>query len=128
MSAKNRIEIAKALLLDAKILILDEPTSALTKPECERFFEVIKKLKAQGCGIVYISHKMDEIFRLADRITVLRDGKHVGTAEATALPERELIRWMVGRELNDQFPARATDQGAERLSVEGSLGAPPSTA
>ena len=118
MSVKNRIEIAKALSLNARIIIMDEPTSALTKPECEKFFDLIDMLKASGCGIIYISHKMDEIYRLADRITVLRDGKWIGTANASELPRGEFVRWMIGRELTDQYPARTTQAGKLRLSIK----------
>ncbi|MBI3558401.1 MAG: sugar ABC transporter ATP-binding protein [Deltaproteobacteria bacterium] len=118
MSVKNRIEIAKALSLDARIIIMDEPTSALTKPECENFFELIEMLKASGCGIIYISHKMDEIYRLADRITVLRDGKWIGTANAAELSQGAFVHWMIGRELVEQFPARNPSLGEIRLSLK----------
>jgi ABC-type sugar transport system ATPase subunit len=118
LSVKNRIEIAKALAWDARILVMDEPTSALSEPEVLRLFDLIAQLKARGCGIVYISHRMEEIYRLADRITVLRDGRYVGTREASRLPSSELIRWMIGRELRTQFPVRTADQGPERLRVE----------
>ena len=82
LSVKNRIEIAKALAFDARIFIMDEPTSALSRPEVDKLFAIVGQLKARGCGIVYITHRMEEIYRIADRITVLRDGRHVGTAPA----------------------------------------------
>ena len=104
LSVKNRIEIAKALAWNARIFVMDEPTSALSEPEVVRLFELIGQLQARGCGIIYISHRMEEIYRIADRITVLRDGKYIGTSAASALPESELIRWMIGRELNDPLP------------------------
>ncbi|MBI3542122.1 MAG: sugar ABC transporter ATP-binding protein [Deltaproteobacteria bacterium] len=117
MSVKNRIEIAKALSVNSRILIMDEPTSALTQPECEKFFELIAALRRRGCGIVYISHKMDEIYRLADRITVLRDGAWVGTADACSLPENEFVHWMIGRQLTEQYPARSAKPGNVALEV-----------
>jgi ribose transport system ATP-binding protein len=128
LSVKNRIEIAKALAWNARIFVMDEPTSALSEPEVVRLFEIIRRLQAQGSGIVYISHRMEEIYRVADRITVLRDGRAIGTSAASALPEADLIRWMIGRELNTQFPPRENTAGPERLRVEGlSVLAPGST-
>jgi ABC-type sugar transport system ATPase subunit len=118
LSVKNRIEIAKALAWNARIFVMDEPTSALSEPEVVRLFELIGQLQARGCGIVYISHRMEEIYRVANRITVLRDGRHIGTSAASALRESDLIRWMIGRELNTQFPARNAAPGPERLRVE----------
>ena len=117
IAVQQQVEIAKALTFAARILIMDEPTSALSEPEVERLFALIETLKARGCGILYISHKMEEIYRVADRITVLRDGVRVGTASRADLPPTELIRWMVGREIGQQFPRRAVPAGAERLSV-----------
>jgi len=119
LSVKNRIEIAKALAFNAKIIVMDEPTSALSRPEVERLFGLIGQLKKRGCGIVYITHRLEEIYRIADRITVLRDGRWVGTAPANELPEHDLIRWMIGRELSSQFPERKAKLGEERLRVEG---------
>lgn len=106
LSVKNRIEIAKALAFDARILVMDEPTSALTSAEAEKLFTLMEALKRRGCGIIYISHKMEEIYRVADRITVLRDGKWVGTATVQQCPEPRLIQWMIGRELSEYIPAR----------------------
>lgn len=119
VAVQQLVEIAKALRLEARILIMDEPTSALTEPEVDRLFALIASLKARGCGIVYISHRMEEIYRVADRITVLRDGARIGTARRESLPPAELVRWMVGRELAQQFPRRAVPAGAERLRVCG---------
>ena len=85
LSVKNRIEIAKALAFNARIFIMDEPTSALSGPEVDKLFGLIRQLKTRGCGIIYITHRMEEIYRIADRITVLRDGRHVGTAPAGQL-------------------------------------------
>lgn len=105
LSMKNRLEIAKALVFDARILVMDEPTSALNQTEAQKLFTLIDTLRHRGCGIVYISHKMEEIYQLADRITVLRDGCLVGTAPVAECPEPTLIQWMVGRELSDRIYA-----------------------
>jgi ABC-type sugar transport system ATPase subunit len=117
VAVQQLIEIAKALAFAARILIMDEPTSALTDPEVERLFALIGSLKARGCGIIYISHKMEEIYRVADRITVLRDGSRIGTAAREGLPPQELVRWMIGRELSQQYPRRSVPPGTELLSV-----------
>jgi len=118
ISIQQMIEIAKALSYESRIIIMDEPTSALTDPEVERLFSIIKNLKSRGCGIVYISHRMEEIYKIADRITVLRDGKYIGTAPVNDLPQKELIRWMVGREISDYFPRHSLNLGDERFKVE----------
>ncbi len=115
---QQQIEIAKALSHNARVLVMDEPTSALATPEVKRLFQVIEDLKHRGCGIVYITHKMEEIERLADRITALRDGRLVGSAPAAELPIARLIKWMVGREVHQQFPPYRSHIGAERLRVE----------
>jgi D-xylose transport system ATP-binding protein len=101
---QHLVEIAKALTHEARILVLDEPTAALTESEAEVLFGILDRLRAQGAGIVYISHKLDEVFRLADRITVLRDGRTVGTNAASAIDTQRLIALMVGREVADIFP------------------------
>ena len=118
ISAQQTIEIAKALSFEAQIIIMDEPTSALTEPEVERLFRTIEDLKSRGCAIVYISHKMEEIYRIADRITVLRDGQYIGSAAAAELPRAELIKWMVGRAINEQFPRHTPNFGGVRLKVK----------
>ena len=97
---------------------MDEPTSSLNSPEVQHLFSLISDLKAQGCGIVYITHKMEEIERIADRITVLRDGCLVGTALASELPPAKLVHWMVGREMGEQFQRIARTAGKERLRLE----------
>ena len=130
IGAQQLIEIAKALSYDAKVIVMDEPTSALSAPEVERLFALIEQLKARGCGIVYITHKMEEIERIADRITVLRDGRLVGSAPAAQLPPAKLVEWMVGREVDQQFPRHVPHIGRERLrvedfTVEGGRGAKP---
>ena len=113
------VEVAKALSLKARLLILDEPTSALSETEIERLFAVIAALKSQGVTMIYISHKLDEIFQMADRVTVLRDGEYVGTVEMSKTNQRELIRMMVGRSLNELFPKGSVTIGEEVLRVEG---------
>ena len=112
-------EVAKALSLNTQLLILDEPTSALSQTEIERLFEVIADLKARGVTMIYISHKFDEIFRLADRITVLRDGRYITTALRSETTESRIIQAMVGRELSDFFPKDTTPQDSEIMRVEG---------
>ncbi|WP_394828588.1 sugar ABC transporter ATP-binding protein [Pendulispora albinea] len=118
ISTQQLVEIAKALAAKANVLLLDEPTSALREPEALRLFDRIEALKRQGKGIVYVSHKMDEIYRLADRITVLRDGAWVGTRAASELPAHDLVAWMLGRHLpsGEHASAAAADV---LLSVEG---------
>ena len=111
IGTQQLIEIAKALNQDAKIIVMDEPTSALNTPEVERLFQLIAELKARGCGIVYITHKMEEIGRIADRITVLRDGRLIGTAPASHLPLPKLIEWMVGRDIQEQETRSITHPG-----------------
>ena len=99
ISLQQMIEIAKALARRADIVVMDEPTSALNEPEVQRLFECISELKSQGCGVVYITHKLEEVYQIADRITVLRDGHRVASGPAADLPADALIRHMVGREL-----------------------------
>lgn len=112
---QQMVEIAKALSRKSRVLILDEPTSALTPREVETLFGLIRNLKSKGVGLVYISHKMEEIFQLADRMTVLRDGKTVHTANADQLTESQLITHMVGRELNGLYPPKPTALKSETL-------------
>ena len=114
---QQAVEIAKALLLDARILVMDEPSAALTLKDVERLFAVIRELKSQGIGIIYISHRLDEIFEIADRVMVLRDGEHVGTELAAALTRERMIEMMVGRKLEDEFPKQPAERGEARLVV-----------
>ena len=93
------VEIAKALAFDAAVVIMDEPTSALSDSEVERLFRVIADLRKAGTSVLYISHKMNEVFTLADRVTVLRDGQFVATASRVETSAEEVVRWMVGREI-----------------------------
>ncbi len=113
------VEVAKALSLETRLLILDEPTSALSETEIEHLFDVVQRLKQAGVTMIYISHKLDEIFRVADRVTVLRDGELIGTREVGQTDQRELIRMMVGRSLTDLFPKTAAATGEDVLRVEG---------
>ncbi|WP_328591365.1 sugar ABC transporter ATP-binding protein [Brevibacillus migulae] len=115
---QQMVEIAKALSMQADILVLDEPTAALTDREIEKLFEVIAALKAKGVGMIYISHRMEEIFQISDRITVLRDGKYIGTRNTKETDMDELVRMMVGRDINDRFPKIEITPGEERLRVE----------
>ena len=112
------VEIAKALSQDAKILVLDEPTAALTESEVETLFGILKSLRERGVGMIYISHKLDEVFKMSDRITVLRDGKTVATHAAGDTDKNTIIAAMVGREVGDIFPAAEHDHGATALRVK----------
>ncbi len=113
------VEIARALGCDASIVIMDEPTAAISRHETEALFAAIRTLRERGVAIVFISHKMDEVFRIADRITVLRDGRHVATAPARELNERDLIALMVGREVDGPRRRERAGRGETLLSVEG---------
>lgn len=119
VSDNQLVEIAKAISLDADVIIMDEPTSALTDREVEQLFKVIVDLKSHGKGIIYISHKMDEIFKISDEITVLRDGEYIATKVASDTNNKELISMMVGRELKDIFPKDRAEAKEVLLSVRG---------
>jgi ABC-type sugar transport system ATPase subunit len=114
---QQAVEIAKALALDARILVMDEPTAALTTREVEKLFAVIRDLKAHGLGIVYVSHRLAEIEALADRVTVLRDGRRVATLPRAEAPRDRLIELMVGRRIDQEFPPRQVAVGPRRLVV-----------
>jgi ribose transport system ATP-binding protein len=116
---QQMIEIAKALLTDAKVIIMDEPTAALTEKEIRKLFEVIASLKKEGVSMVYISHRMEEIFTICDRITVMRDGKTVDTKPIPETNFDEVVKKMVGRELTDRFPKREATPGETVLQVKG---------
>ncbi|BAE74239.1 galactoside ABC transporter ATP-binding component [Sodalis glossinidius str. 'morsitans'] len=117
VSQMQIIEIAKAFSYDAKIVIMDEPTSSLTEKEVNHLFSIIRKLKARGCGIVYISHKMEEIFQLCDEITILRDGQWIATQPVEGLSMDQIIAMMVGRSLSQHFPDRISEPGEVMLEV-----------
>jgi ABC-type sugar transport system ATPase subunit len=114
---RQRVEIAKALSRSARVLILDEPTAALGEADVERLFELVRRLRERGVGIVYISHRMVEIFELADRVTVLRDGRFVGTRDVAATTEGELVAMMVGRTIENFFPKTPAEIGAPILEL-----------
>lgn len=116
---QQMIEICKALMVDAKVIIMDEPTAALTQSETKVLFEVIENLRKKGVSIVYISHRMEEIFELCDRISVLRDGTYVGTKNIPETNMNEIVKLMIGREIGERYPARNTEIGQEVLKVEG---------
>ena len=118
------VEIAKALSLEARIVVMDEPTAALTPREVEGLSRVIEELKAQDIGIIYISHRLDEIEQFADRMTVLRDGKHVATKPMDQVGREEMIEMMVGRSLDNEFPKAESSPGDECLVVRGLTRAP----
>ncbi|MDX8354508.1 sugar ABC transporter ATP-binding protein [Cognatiyoonia sp. IB215182] len=115
---KQMVEIAKAMSRKARVLFLDEPTAVLTKAETASLFALVERLKAEGVGIVFISHKLDEVEQIADRITVLRDGTHVTTVPAAGVTPDEMARMMVGRELSDFYPDLGTPQDEVLLSVQ----------
>lgn len=112
------VEIAKAISYNADIIVMDEPTSAITEKEVVKLFEVINSLKKSGKAIIYISHKLDEIFKIVDYVTVLRDGTTIGTKPISELDEKKLISMMVGRDLNDIFPKERADIGDVCLEVK----------
>ena len=116
---QQMVEICKALMVDAKVLIMDEPTAALTQSETEVLFEVIKSLRKKGVSIVYISRRMEEIFELCDRITVLRDGSYIDTKYIKDVDMDDIVQMMIGREIGERFPKREVKIGDEVLRVEG---------
>ena len=118
VSQMQMIEIAKAFSYDAKIVIMDEPTSSLTEKEVNHLFKIINKLKEKGCGIVYISHKMEEIFQLCDEITILRDGQWVATQPLKGMTMDQIIGMMVGRELTQRFPEKTNQPKEVILEIE----------
>lgn len=117
VSQRQMVEIAKAVSYDSKIIVFDEPTSSLTETEVEHLFRIIDMLKNKGCGIIYISHKMDEILRISDEVTIMRDGTWVATRPAGDLTMDEIIRLMVGRELTNRFPPKTNTPGEVILDV-----------
>jgi inositol transport system ATP-binding protein len=119
LSVANRqmVEIAKAVSYESDILIMDEPTSALTDKEVNHLFQIIRTLKAQGTGVIYITHKMNELFEIADEVSVFRDGRFVGEHRAADVTRDEIIKLMVGREITQMFPKQAAPIGEVALSV-----------
>ena len=118
VSQRQMVEIAKAVSYNAKVIVFDEPTSSLTETEVEHLFRIINMLRDRGCGIIYISHKMEEILRISDEVTIMRDGQYVATRPASELTMEEIIRLMVGRELTNRFPPKENVPGEVILEVE----------
>lgn len=118
ISQMQTVEIAKAVSVDAKVIIMDEPTSSLTESEVETLFGIIEDLRAKGCSIIYISHKMEEILRISDDVSIMRDGKYVGTWEAKDLTMDLIIQRMVGRELTSRFPENKHKVGETILKAD----------
>ena len=118
VSQRQMVEIAKAVSYRSKVIVFDEPTSSLTEDEVEHLFRIINMLRDRGVGIIYISHKMAEIKRISDEITIMRDGQWIATRPAAELEVNDIIRLMVGRELNNQFPPKTNKPGEPFLKVE----------
>ena len=118
VSQRQMVEIAKAVSYNSKIIVFDEPTSSLTETEVEHLFRIINMLRDKGCGIIYISHKMEEILRISDDVTIMRDGQWVATRPAKELTMDEIIRLMVGRELTNRFPEKTNKPGDVILDVQ----------
>lgn len=119
------VEIAKAISLNSRIIIMDEPTSAISEKEAERLFTIVRRLRNEGKGIIYITHRMEEIFKIADRLTVMRDGCYIDTVKASDTSKDEIIRMMVGRDMSEQYPKDPTDKGEIALEVKNLTYKPP---
>ncbi len=119
---QQMIEIARALMKDAKVLIMDEPSAVLTEDEVETMFKVIERLKKAGVTIIYISHRLEEVFRISDRISVMRDGKYIVTLDTDKTNKAELIHYMVGRDLTEKFPEADYESGDVGIEVKGFTG------
>ena len=118
VSQRQMVEIAKAVSFNSKVIVFDEPTSSLTEEEVEHLFKIINMLRDRGCGIIYISHKMEEILRISDDVTVMRDGKWIATKPAKELTMNEIIKLMVGRELTNRYPPKTNKIGDVLLKVD----------
>ena len=119
VAQQQMVEIAKALSTNAKIIILDEPTASLTKRESEELYRIVDKLKEEGVSVIFISHRFEDMYRLASRVTVFRDSQYIGTYDVDGITNADLIKAMVGREINDLFPKPKVKIGKEMLLVEG---------
>ncbi len=119
VAQRQIVEIARALSRRVKILVMDEPSTSLSQNELKGLFAVIRKLKTEGVGIIYISHRLEEVFEIGDRLTILRDGRFIHSCPVSETDRRSLILWMVGRELEQEFPRIEPDQGKEVLRIEG---------
>jgi len=117
VSKVQSIEIAKAVSYNAKVIIMDEPTSSLTENEVDHLFDIIRRLRNSGVAIIYISHKMEEILKISDDVSIMRDGRHVGTYPAKELTTDQIIKYMVGRDLSHRFPPRENIPGEVILEV-----------
>ena len=118
VAEQQMVEVAKALSINARILIMDEPTSALTESEIKELFKTIKRLKEKSVSVIYISHRLEELFEIGDRVTVLRDGRYITTKAIANTTEQDLVRMMVDRELNEQYPRLAVSPGEEVLIIK----------
>ena len=118
VAQQQMVEVAKALSMQASIIVMDEPTSALGNREIEQLFRTIEKMKSEGISIIYISHRLEELWQIADRVTVLRDGQFITTSDMETMDKDQLIKYMVGRDLTEQFPERNVSLGEEILRVE----------
>jgi ribose transport system ATP-binding protein len=118
VAQQQMVEIGKAISFNSKIIVMDEPSATLTEHELRALFDLIRTLRRQGIGLIYISHRLEEIFEIGDRVTVMRDGEYVGTNGVCDVTRDDIIRMMVGRELKDEFPKETFERGAERLRVE----------
>ena len=122
VAQRQMVEIAKAVSYNARVLVLDEPTSSLSDREVAHLFRIIRRLRERGCGIIYISHKMDEILTISDEVTVMRDGKYISTDKAADLTTEAIIKRMVGRELTNLYPEHNRECGEVLMRVEGLCG------
>ena len=122
VSQRQMVEIAKAVSYNAQILVLDEPTSSLTRQEVEHLFAIINRLRDRGVGMIYISHKMEEILQISDDVNIMRDGKWVATLPAHELTTDEIIKLMVGRDLTERFPPKTNEIGDVLMEVKGLTG------
>ena len=118
VASRQMVEIAKAVSYNSDVLIMDEPTSALTEKEVDHLFTIIRALKAEGKGIIYITHKMNELFEIADEVSVFRDGKYIATKSSEDVTRDDIIRMMVGREITQMFPKETVPIGDVVLSVK----------
>ena len=119
VAQQQMIEIAKAISFESKIIVMDEPSATLTDHELDALFTLIRELRAQGMAMIYISHRLEEVFQIGDRVTVMRDGKFVGTHPVAELTRESIIKMMVGRDLTEEFPKEYFERGEEVLRVEG---------
>ena len=119
IAQQQMVEIAKALSMEAKIIILDEPTAALTQNESQELYRVVDQLKADGVSVIFISHRFEDMYRLAERVTVFRDSQYIGTYDVDGITNADLVKAMVGREITDMYPKPEVDIGDELFRIEG---------